>query len=383
MPRTGRPGLTHREKRELWHRWKAGQTLSEIGRALNKHAGSVHGVLALTGGIEPRGRVRSLRALRLSDREEISRGLGQGFSFRHISRMISRPASTVSREVSRNGGRSAYRAVQADMRALAQLLRPKPCLLSQRQKLRTLVAEKLALEWSPVQISGWLSCEYDTDPSMQISHETIYKSLFIQARGVLKRELISHLRSNRTMRRAKTWTTAGQPRGQIIDAVSISQRPAEVEDRAVPGHWEGDLISGSGNTHMATLVERASRFVVLVKVEGKDTTSVVGALRRRIQSLPDGMMRSLTWDRGTEMAQHKQITLATSVDIYFCDPQSPWQRGTNENTNRLLRQYFPKKTNLAVHSEDDLNLVAERLNTRPRKTLGFKTPAYKLAEMLR
>jgi IS30 family transposase len=301
----------------------------------------------------------------------------------HISRMISRPASTVSREVSRNGGRSAYRAVQADMRALAQLLRPKPCLLSQRQKLRTLVAEKLALEWSPVQISGWLSCENDTDPSMQISHETIYKSLFIQARGVLKRELISHLRSNRTMRRGKTWTTAGQPRGQIIDAVSISQRPAEVEGRALPGHWEGDLISGSGNTHMATLVERASRFVMLVKVEGKDTTSVVGELKRRIQSLPEGVMRSLTWDRGTEMAQHKQITLATNVDIYFCDPQSPWQRGTNENTNRLLRQYFPKKTNLAVHSQDDLNLVAERLNTRPRKTLGFKTPAYRLAEMLR
>lgn len=383
MPRTGRPGLTHREKRELWHRWKAGQTLSEIGRALNKHAGSVHGVLAATGGIEPRARVRSTHALRLSDREEISRGLGQGFSLRRISRMICRAASTVSREVSRNGGRLAYRAVQADMRALTQALRPKSCWLSQHQILRDLVAEKLALEWSPAQISGWLAHEYATDPTMQISHETIYKSLFIQARGVLKRELISHLRSNRTMRRGKTWTTAGQPRGQIIDAVSISERPAEVEDRAVPGHWEGDLISGSGNTHMATLVERASRFVMLVKVEGKDTNSVVGALKRHIQSLPEGVMRSLTWDRGTEMAQHKQITLATKVDIYFCDPQSPWQRGTNENTNRLLRQYFPKKTNLAAHSQSDLDLVATRLNTRPRKTLGFQTPADKLAEMLR
>jgi IS30 family transposase len=319
----------------------------------------------------------------LGDREEISRGLGQGFSFRRISRLINRSASTVSREVSRNGGRLAYRAVQADMRALTQILRPKPCLLSQHQMLRDIVAEKLAFEWSPVQISGWLNHEYATDPSKQISHETIYKSLFIQARGVLKRELISHLRSNRTMRRGKTWTTAGQPRGQIIDAVSISERPSEVEDRAVLGHWEGYLIFGSGNTHMATLVERASRFVMLVKVEGKDTTSVVGALKRHIQSLPEGVMRSLTWDRGTEMAQHKQITLATKVDIYFCDPQSPWQRGTNENTNRLLRQYFPKKTNLAVHSQDDLDLVAKRLNTRPRKTLGFKTPAYKLAEMLR
>lgn len=383
MPRTGRTGLTQREKRELWHRWKAGQTLSEIGRALGKHAGSVHGVLAVTGGIEPRPRVRSLRALRLSEREEISRGLGQGLSFRHISRTLGRSASTVSREVSRNGGRFAYRAVQADVRALTQARRPKPCVLSQRPDLRDLVAQKLAQEWSPAQISGWLGHEYATEPTMQISHETIYKSLFIQARGVLKRELISHLRSNRTMRRGKTWTTAGQPRGQIIDAVSISERPAEVEDRAVPGHWEGDLISGSGNTHMATLVERASRFVMLVKVDGKDTNSVVGALKRHIQSLPCGMMRSLTWDRGTEMAQHKQITLATKVDIYFCDPQSPWQRGTNENTNRLLRQYFPKKTDLAVHSQDDLDLVARRLNSRPRKTLGFQTPADKLDEMLR
>jgi IS30 family transposase len=236
MPRTGRPGLTHREKRELWHRWKAGQTLSEIGHALNKHAGSVHGVLAVTGGIEPQPRKRSSHALQLHEREEVSRGLGRGFSFRRIAKLIGRSASTISREVSRNGGRTAYRAVQADLRALTQILRPKPCLLSQHQVLRDLVAEKLTLEWSPAQISGWLSREYGTDPSMQISHETIYKSLFIQARGVLKRELISHLRSNRTMRRGKIWTTAGQPRGQIIDAVSISVRPAEVEDRAVPGH---------------------------------------------------------------------------------------------------------------------------------------------------
>ena len=218
---------------------------------------------------------------------------------------------------------------------------------------------------------------------MQISHETIYKSLFIQARGVLKRELISHLRSNRTMRRGKNWTTEGQPRGQIIDAISISARPAEIEDRAVPGHWEGDLISGSKNTHMATLVERTSRYVMLVKVAGKDTQSVVGALTKHIQSLPSGLMRSLTWDRGSEMAQHKKLTLATNVDVYFCDPQSPWQRGTNENTNRLLRQYFPKKTDLSVHSQSELDKVAERLNTRPRKTLGFKTPAAMLNEMLR
>lgn len=383
MPRTGRPGLSYQEKNELWCRWRSGQTLSEIGRALNKHAGSVHGVLAATGGIEPRVRKRSARALQASEREEISRGLSLGFSFRCIAKLIQRSASTVSREVLRNGGRAAYRAVQADLRALAQILRPKPCLLSQNRTLRDLVAEKLMLEWSPAQISGWLRLEYGYDPSMQISHETIYKSLFIQARGVLKRELISHLRSNRTMRRGKTWTTAGQPRGQIIDAVSISKRPAEIEDRAIPGHWEGDLISGSGNTHMATLVERASRYVILVKVGGKDTNSVVGALKNHIQSLPSGLMRSLTWDRGTEMAQHKQITLTTGVDIYFCDPQSPWQRGTNENTNRLLRQYFPKKTDLSVHTQNQLDIIAERMNTRPRKTLGFMTPADKLDQLLR
>jgi IS30 family transposase len=383
MPRTGRPGLSYRQKRELWHRWKAGQSLSEIGRALGKHAGSVHGVLAATGGIEPRLRQRSTRSLQLNEREEISRGLGQGLSLRRIARGIRRSASTISREITRNGGRQAYRAVQADLRALQQALRPKPCLLAGRQVLRELVAKKLALQWSPAQISGWLREKYNYDPAMQISPETIYKSLFIQARGVLKRELIAHLRSNRTMRRSKFWTTAGQPRGQIVGAISISERPSEVEDRAVPGHWEGDLISGSKNTHMATLVERASRYVMLVRVNGKDTNSVVSALKKHIQTLPDGLMLSLTWDRGTEMAQHAQITLATNVDIYFCDLRSPWQRGTNENTNRLLRQYFPKKTDLSIHTQKDLDLVAERLNTRPRKTIGFKTPADKLEEMLR
>ncbi|NQU30105.1 MAG: IS30 family transposase [Anaerolineae bacterium] len=383
MPRTGRPGLTKKQKRELWQRWKSGQTLSEIGRALNKHAGSVHGVLAATGGIQPRPRVRSPRSLQMHEREEISRGLGQGLSLREIANLLHRAASTICREVSRNGGRTGYRAVQADANAFINALRPKPCLLAGHKVLRDLVANKLLLEWSPAQISGWLRLEYRYDATMQISHETIYKSLFIQARGVLKRELISHLRSNRTMRRGKTWTTEGQPRGQIIGAVSISARPAEIEDRAVPGHWEGDLISGSNNTHMATLVERTSRYVMLVKVAGKDTQSVVGALTKHIQSLPSGLMHSLTWDRGSEMAQHKKLTLATSVDMYFCDPQSPWQRGTNENTNRLLRQYFPKKTDLSIHSQRELNKVAERLNTRPRKTLGFKTPAAMFNEMLR
>ena len=242
------------------------------------------------------------------------------------------------------------------------------------------VAEKLDDHWSPQQVSGWLKVEYLNDRAMRVSHETIYKSLFIQARGVLKKELISRLRSKRMMRRGKTSTTQGQPRGQIVDAVSIRERPAEVEDRAIPGHWEGDLISGGKNTHIATLVERQSRFVLLVHVEGKDSDSVVSALVRQVKHLPAGLMSSLTWDRGTELANHKQFTVATDVTVYFCDPQSPWQRGSNENTNGLLRQYFPKGSDLSVYSQDDLDAVALQLNTRPRKTLGFMTPGAKLAQ---
>ena len=242
------------------------------------------------------------------------------------------------------------------------------------------VANKLSLDWSPEQIAGWLKLGFPDDKSMRVSHETIYRSLFIQARGVLKKELISHLRSRRMMRRGKTSTTEGQPRGQITDAVSIRERPAEVEDRSIPGHWEGDLISGSKNSHIATLVERHSRFVMLVQVDGKDTTNVVGALVRQVKQLPEGVMSSLTWDRGSELAQHKKFTVATDVDMYFCDPRSPWQRGTNENTNGLLRQYFPRGMNLSYYSQQDLDAIALKLNTRPRKILGFMTPGAKLAE---
>jgi IS30 family transposase len=217
---------------------------------------------------------------------------------------------------------------------------------------------------------------------MRVSHETIYRSLFIQARGVLKKELQDELRSRRIMRRSRHANTSGQPRGQIIDAVSIRERPAEVEDRAIPGHWEGDLLSGSSNSHIATLVERQSRFTMLVKVKGKDTRSVVSALTREVSKLPAELRRSLTWDRGTEMAQHKRFSVATDVQVYFCDPQSPWQRGTNENTNRLLRQYFPDGAELSEFSQADLNRVAQRLNQRPRKTLGFQTPAAILQNVL-
>jgi len=380
MAQMGRPGLSSEQKEELWTRWRAGQSLSDIGRALGKHAASVFGVLLSKGGIAPTARVRSRLSLSPRDREEISRGLVAGLSMRKIAKQIGRSASTISREVSRNHGRRKYRATNADERAWRQASRPKPCLLAANRSLQIVVAEKLDDHWSPQQVSGWLKVQYFDDRTMRVSHETIYRSLFIQARGVLKKELISRLRSKRIMRRGKTATTQGQPRGQIVDAVSIRERPAEVEERAIPGHWEGDLLSGSNNTHIATLVERQSRFVLLVHVDGKDSDSVVSALVRQVNRLPDGLMSSLTWDRGTELAQHKRFTVATDVNVYFCDPRSPWQRGSNENTNGLLRQYFPNGVDLSVYSQDDLDAVALKLNTRPRKTLGFMTPGAKLAE---
>ena len=375
MARTGRPGLSAELKRELWRRWKSGQSLSEIGRCLGKHAGSVFGVLRAKGGIAPLERCRSRRSLTMAEREEISRGLNAGLSFRSIALQIGRAPSSVCREVGRNGGRRQYRATGAEAMAWQRSVRPKRCALAGNHKLRSVVAEKLQSRWSPQQISGWLAALYGDDRTMRVSHETIYKSLFIQARGVLKKELMVHLRSRRIMRRAKTATTEGQPRGRIIDAISIRDRPAEIEDRAVPGHWEGDLLSGGKNSHIATLVERHTRYVMLVQVPGKDTASVVSALVRQVKQLPSGLMASLTWDRGMELAHHRQFTIATDVDVYFCDPQSPWQRGSKENTNGLLRQYFPKGTDLSGYSQDDLDAVALQLNTRPRKTLGFQTPA--------
>lgn len=378
MARMGRPGLCDAQKAELWRRWKEGQTLSEIGQALSKHAGSIHGVVLAKGGIAPVARRRSRRTLTFNEREEISRGLAAGSSIRQIAHELGRSPSTVSREVTRHGGPACYRASDADQAAWDRALRPKTCRLATQPRLRQIVASKLALQWSPEQIANWLEQQYPDDQTMRVSHETIYRSLFIQARGVLKKELVSHLRSRRIMRRAKVATTKGQPRGQIIDAVSIRERPADVEDRAIPGHWEGDLISGARNSHIATLVERHSRFTLLVKVAGKDTSSVVDALSKQVRKLPAHLRQSLTWDRGMELAKHKDFTIATDVKVYFCDPQSPWQRGTNENTNRLLRQYFPDGTDLSTFSQRHLNRIALRLNQRPRKTLGFQTPAHKL-----
>ena len=371
-------GLSDGEKTDVWSRWKAGESLHEIGRAYGKPHSCIRCVLLPRGGIAAATRRRSGLALTLAEREDISRGIASGSSLREIASGLGRAASTVSREVTRHGGRSAYRAHDADNQAWVFALRPKRCLLSGNRRLRNTVAGKLVLDWSPEQISGWLKTQYPHDESMRVSHETIYRSLFIQARGVLKNELMDHLRSKRRMRRSLHATVSGQSRGQIVDAVSIRERPAEVEDRAVPGHWEGDLLSGAKNSYIATLVERHSRFAMLVKVPGKNTEAVVRALSRQVRKLPATLRRSLTWDRGLEMASHKAFTVATDVKVYFCDPQSPWQRGTNENTNLLLRQYFPRGTDLSSISQAQLDQVALRLNQRPIKTLGFQTPAAKL-----
>jgi IS30 family transposase len=338
--------------------------------------------VALKGRYRTSGKSPFATVVVCAQREEISCGLVAGLSLRKIAAQLGRAPSTISREVGRNNGPRKYRAANADERAWRSACRPKLCRLDINPSLQLLVAQKLNDNWSHQQISGWLKVEYVNEAPMRASHETICKSLFVQARGVLKKELISHLRTRRLMRRGKSSTTRGQPRGQIVDAISIRQRPAEVEDRAVPGHWEGDLLSGGKNSHIATLVERQSRFVMLVQVRGKDTDSVVNALVRQVKHLPTGLMSSLTWDRGTELADHKRFTVATDVTVYFCDPQSPWQRGSNENTNGLLRQYFPKGADLSGYSQEDLNAVALQLNTRPRKTLGFITPAAKLATIV-
>ena len=378
MSQGERSRLSLTQRTEIWSRWKSGQSLHEIGRAFGKPHSSIRCLLLPRGGIPPATRRRSPLALTLAEREDISRGIASGSSIREIARHLDRAASTVSREVTRHGGRLAYRAHEADEQAWESALRPKRCLLALHPRLREVVASKLILDWSPEQISGWLKIQYPDDQSMRVSHETIYRSLFIQARGVLKKELMDHLRSKRRMRRSRHATVSGQSRGQIVDAISIRERPPEVEDRAIPGHWEGDLLSGAKNSYMATLVERHSRFALLIKVPSKDTEVVVAALSRHVRKLPATLRRSLTWDRGLEMAKHKTFTVATDVTVYFCDPQSPWQRGTNENTNLLLRQYFPRGTDLSPYSQAQLDQVALRLNERPRKTLGFQTPATRL-----
>ena len=375
MDRRYRRGFSAAEKTELWDRWQRGESLRSIGRAFGKPSSSIYFQLAPHGGIRPAPRRRSRLALTLSEREEISRGIVARQSIRSMASLLGRPASTVCREVRRNGGYDGYRAAVADEQAWVRGRRPKLCKLANSPWLRRAVAEKLRLNWSPEQIAGWLKRTQSGDGSYQVSHETIYRSLFVQARGVLKGELLQHLRSKRTNLRSKHIGQKGKGQGQIKDIISIRERPASVEDRAVPGHWEGDLITGSKNSYIATLVERHTRYVMLVKVADKGTQTVVSALIKQARKLPAELYKSLTWDRGKELSDHRRFSLATDIDVYFCDPRSPWQRGSNENTNGLLRQYFPKGTDLSVYSQAHLNKVARQLNERPRKTLEFETPA--------
>ncbi len=363
------------QKKEIWDRWRRGDSLWEIGRFFDRPSSSIYGQLSPTGGIRPPERKRSRLSLTLCEREEISRGIVAGLSMHRIASKLGRATSTICREIKRNQGNKHYRATKADQAAWDRSKRPKLCKLALNSALRLNVVKKLKRHWSPQQIAGWLKWEYPEEEHNQVSHETIYKSLYIQTRGALKKELLQYLRTKRTIRRSRHATMKKSGLGGIKDAISISERPASVEDRAVPGHWEGDLIAGSKNSYMATLVERHTRYVMLAKVENKDTESVVNALIKQSKNLPRELYKSLTWDRGKELADHKRFSLATNIDVYFCDPRSPWQRGSNENTNRLLRQYFPKGTDLSVHSQAQLNRVARELNERPRKTLNFRSPA--------
>ena len=366
---------TTEQKNEIWDRWQRGESQSAIGRLFDRESSSIFGLLSPSGGIRPAPRKRSKLSLTLSEREEISRGIVKQLSLRTMATQLKRSPSTISREIKRNGGYDQYRATKAEQSAWDRACRPKKCKLACYPSLSRKVAKKLMINWSPEQIAGWLKRTYPNNESSQVSHETIYRSLFIQTRGVLKKELQQYLRTQRAIRRSKHASLKKKGLGKIKDAVSISERPACVEDRAVPGHWEGDLIAGSKNSYIATLVERHSRYVIMVKVKQKTTEAVVSALIKQSKKLPDELYKSLTWDRGSELADHKRFTLETNIDVYFCDPRSPWQRGSNENTNRLIRQYFPKGTDLSVHSQTKLNAVARQLNERPRKTLEFETPA--------
>lgn len=370
--------FTSAEKQQMWQRWQAGEPMDRIARALGRAPSTVHSAVAHRGGMAPPPRRRSVRVLSLAEREAISRGLCLGQSHRHLARQLGRAASSISREIQRNGGSGAYRACQADQRAWQQAHRPQRCKLSSHVRLCRAVAAKLSQRWSPQQISGWLAVTYAGEQGMRVSHETIYRSLYIQARGVLKKQFLEQLRTERLLRYPRTQGRQGRGRkvaNQIREALPLSARPAEAEDRAVPGHWEGDLLAGTVSSHMATLVERRSRYVMLVKLPARDSATVIAALAKHIRKLPTELRRSLTWDRGAEMAQHARFSLETDLKVYFCDPHSPWQRGSNENTNGLLRQYFPRGKSVAHYTQAQLNAVARQLNGRPRQTLGFRTPA--------
>jgi len=382
--------LTPEERARVWRQWRDGISLDAIQASLAVSASGVYGEIAARGGIAPAPRCRGSRTLSLLERQLLTLwrvGEAEGVSMREAARRLGRAPSSISREIRRNGSRTAlsrrYDAEVADARAWTRARRPKPCRLATHPALRTLVATQLCSKWSPGQISAWLRVTYPDDPEMQLSAETIYRSLYVQTRGVLRRELTAHLRRGHSIRRSRGRTPTARS-GPIVDGVSIAERPPWVDERAVPGHWEGDLLSGTKNSHIATLVERASRFVVLVRIgASKESTRVVDALIAAAHQLPEGVMASLTWDRGSELAQHRRFSVATDVAVYFCDPRSPWQRGSNENTNGLLRQYFPKGMDLSNVTQEQLDQVALELNTRPRQTLGWANPGMALSRLMR
>jgi IS30 family transposase len=382
MKQRPRMYYTEAQKALMWERWKKGESLQQIAQLFDRNHSSIQRILAESGGIRPAQRQRSRLALSLAEREEISRSLAIGHPIRQIARSLGRAPSTISREINRNGGQTSYRASCADAAAWKRAHRPKNCKLVDNPGLARIVASKLQLQWSPEQIAGWLKYIFPEKRDYQVSHETIYRSLFIQARGALKKEPLEHLRRTRAMRRSRHHTQKSDNHGRIKDTVSISERPAMVEDRAVPGHWEGDLVFGDRNSQIATLVERHTRYVMLVKIPSKDTETVINALIESARQLPQELYQSLTWDRGKEMADHKRFTMATDIDVYYCDPHSPWQRGSNENTNGLLRQYFPKGVDISTYSQDELNDVARKLNERPRKTLDYRTPAERFNQLV-
>ena len=371
--------LSEAARTELWTRWQQGETAPEISAQLGCHPSTVSWHIARAGGLAPRVRQRAAHHLSLAEREELSRGLAQGDGVRALARRLGRAPSTISREIARHSpaGPAAYRATRADQQAWANARRPKPCRLAHvpGARVRQVVAAKLAADWAPQQIAAWLTRTYPADPTMHVSHETIYRALYVQARGALKRELVTHLRQGQRARRPRAQAQAARGPGQILGRVSIAERPPSADTRAVPGHWEGDLLVGQRGTQLATLVERQSRFVLLVRLAAADSATVVDALARRMQRLPATLRQSLTWDQGKEMAQHARFTVATDIPVYFCDPRSPWQRGSNENTNGLLRQYLPKGADLSTFTQRDLDAIAHKLNTRPRQTLEWKTPA--------
>lgn len=368
---------TAEQRALMWERYQKGTSLNDIARLFDRRHSSVCRIIAESGGIQPKDRRRANTHLTLEEREDISRGISANLSIRAIAKKLKRPPSTICREVNRNGGYNRYRAVNADKSAWDKAKRPKTCKLALHKSLALLVARKLKCAWSPQQIAGWLKRTQPNNEELQVSHETIYKTLYIQTRGVLKKELQKCLRTKRIMRYSRHATLKRKGHGKISDGLTISERPESVEERLVPGHWEGDLIKGCNNSYIATLVERHSRYVMLVRVDDSKTKTVIKALIKNAKKLPTKMYRSLTWDRGYEITNHKDFTKATKIPVYLCDPYSPWQRGSNENTNRLIRQYFPKGTDLSIHTQQKLSSVARKLNERPRKVLEYETPAEK------